>query len=413
MSYRLETRCLRRWVSGGALVAAFVIGTGSLRGDEIDERLRQLNSPEEEQRAEAAERLAQLGGPRVQQQFRRMLESANPEHRQMAVVGLLEVSDAEEDVQRVRARLGDEQSLVRWSAVVALSKLARADVLEWLRHVAETDNSELVREAAVEAVEELRHAILWETSFAQALRTARQLGKPVLVYVRLLPSDPCRRFEEIVLRDRRVVDAAQGFVPVRLDGERDATEVRALDVRGAPTLLMLDAQRQELDRISGWMEAGIIAARLTEAQRGRMTFREARRAASQNPADVRANWQVAQAYLEQGREDLAVPHLRNVVQYDEPNRLGYTDNAMFLLGFALGRQGDYARAARYLSETLERWPRLKDRDKALYCLGLCRLALGQKMEAQTVLEQLVAEFPDSNVTPPARQALQRLKGGHP
>ncbi|MCS7048485.1 MAG: tetratricopeptide repeat protein [Verrucomicrobiae bacterium] len=401
-------RCAVPW-----LIVAVLVWSGVTYGDQIDELIRQLSAPEEHQRAEAADALTRIGGPRVQQQFRKMLDSPNPEHRQIAVVGLLEVSDADEDIARVRAKLRDEQSNVRWSAVVALSRLARTEVLEWLQDVAQKDDSEMVREAATELVQDLQHAILWATSLTAAQRTARQLGKPLLVYVRVLPSEPCRQFEEGVLRHREVVDAAQGFVPVRLDGVRDADDVRALDVRGAPTLVLLDASRQELDRISGLVDPATVAARLREAQRGRMTFREARRAASQNPQDVQANWQVAQAYLEQGREDLAIPHLRNVVKHDESNQWGNTDNAMFLLGFALGRQGDYARAARYLSETLERWPRLKDRDKAMYCLGLCRLALGQKQEAQMVLEQLVTEFPDSSVTPPARQALQRLKGAQP
>lgn len=402
----------RRWIAG-SLVVLLACWTGLGWGSEVEALIRQLSDADETHRAEAAEALARIGGPRAVAQFRQMVESQNPEHRQMGVVGLLEVSDAEDDVQRVRARLRDEHSIVRWSAVLALSKLARADTVEWLRVVAEHDPAEMVREAAREAVQEMQQGILWETSTAGAWRTARQQGKPVLVYVRLLGSKPCQQWEELVLRDRAVVDAAEGFVPVRLDGERDAIEVRSLDVRGAPTLLMLDAQRNELDRVSGLAEPAVVAARLREAQRGRMTFREARRSALQNPRDVRANWQVAQAYLEQGREDLAIPHLRNVVQHDEHNQLGLTDNALFLLGYAWGRQGQYAQAARTLTEVLERWPRLKDRDKAMYCLGLCRLALGQKQEAQVVLEQLVAEFPDSSVSPPARLALERLRESKP
>ena len=197
-------------------------------------------------------------------------------------------------------------------------------------------------------------------------------------------------------------------MPVRLDAGREAEEARRLDVRGAPTILVLDGQRNEMDRVSGLVEKAVLLERLTEARRGKLTFREAKRQAQRDPADVRANWKVAQSYLEDGREDLAEAHLRNVIAHDEQNTSGYTDNAMFTLGFVLGRRGEYAKAAKCLTEVLERWPGFKDRDKALYCLGLCQLAVGDKENGRATLEKLTAEFPDSGAAAGAKKALEKL-----
>ena len=106
---------------------------------------------------------------------------------------------------------------------------------------------------------------------------------------------------------------------------------------------------------------------------------------------------------------MAEPHLRNVVEHDAENRYGYTDNAMFALGYCLGRRGEYAQAVYSFEHLLERWPNFKDKDKALYCLGLSQLALGRRDKGRAALEQLLREFPDASVVKSAKAALEKLE----
>jgi len=105
---------------------------------------------------------------------------------------------------------------------------------------------------------------------------------------------------------------------------------------------------------------------------------------------------------------LAEPFLRNVINADESNRYGYTDNALFALGFVLGRRGQHAQSAYCMEQLLAKWPEFKDKDKALYCLGLSQLALGQKDKGRATLEKLVSEFPDSATVKSAKSALSKL-----
>lgn len=393
-------------------IVLLVFSASAVGADPIEDLIRQLGHAEEEMRAEAAEKLSEIGGPRVEKQFRQMLGSANPEHRQMAVVGLLKVSDEDADLQRVRERLKDESSTVRWSAALALGQSGRAEAIAWLEEAAQTDASESVREAAAEAAAKLRAGIRWRRVIGDALQQARALNKPVFAYFRLNDSLHCRRFEEGVLSDPAVVDATEQFVPLRVDVSRCGDDARRLDVRGAPTILILDGQGNEMLRLSGVVDKPTLLARLAEVRRGQLTFRQARRQASRDPADVQANWKVAETYLEQGREDLAEPFLRNVIAHDEQNRHGYTDNAMFALAFALGKRGEYAQAVYGFERLLARWPGFKDKDKALYCLGLSHLALGDKDRARAALEQLTHEFPQSSTLRSARQALEKLNANN-
>jgi periplasmic divalent cation tolerance protein len=401
-------RSYLKWLRGA--VAALVLATGVAHADNVDILIKHLSSTNDEVRAEAASRLATVGGDRVEKKFRQMIKEGGPEARQMAVVGLLQVSDATQDLELVRGRLKDESSTVRWSAAVALGQSDRQEAIPWLEDTAKNDASEDVREAAADAAKRLKNSIVWERTLPAGLKLAKELKKPVLVYCFVRGSKYCEEFESGLLRAPEVVDAAQEFVCVRLDAGKQGDEVRRLDVRGAPTLLVLDAQGNEMNRVAGLVEKEKLLAKLSETRRGKLSFREARRAAGQNKSDVPANWKVADTYLEEGRADLAEPYLRNVVTADPENKKGYTDNAMFALGFTLGQRGQYAQAIVCLENLIERWPGFKDKDKALYCLGLSQLAVGQKEKGRASLEQLVREFPNSSATGSAKKALERLEG---
>ncbi|HUI06713.1 MAG TPA: HEAT repeat domain-containing protein [Verrucomicrobiae bacterium] len=396
---------LRKWVAWSACLCLLA---SVARADRVDDLVGQIGSTNEEERADAADALTRIGGPRVVKQFRDMRASSNPERRQMGVAGLLQVSDADEDVERVHAALKDENSTVRWSAVVALQQGGRTEAVPWLEEVEKSDQSDSVKEAATEAGAKLRASISWLRSLSDAQKQARQLNKPILAYFFLRGSEFCQQLEEGVLADKSVVDAAQEFVCVRIDAAQQSGEARRLDVRGAPTILVLDGQGNEMERVAGLVEKDKLLAKLSGTRQGKLSFREARRLALQNPGNVQANWKVAETYLEEGREDLAEPHLRNVIAHDDQNQYGYTDNAMFALAFALGRRGEYAQAIYSFEHLLTRWPECKDKDKALYCLGLSQLAIGQKDKGRATLQQLVREFPESSTVASAQAALEKL-----
>jgi periplasmic divalent cation tolerance protein len=391
-----------------AVIALLALSVSVARADRVDDLVKQLGSTNDEERAEAADQLTEVGGPRATEEFRKMLDSDSVEKRQIAVVGLLQVSDAAEDLERVHARLKDDNATVRWSAVVALGQSGRTEAIPWLQDAAASDAADTVKEAAVEAVGKLQLMPHWVGTLPEALKQGRALSKPVLAYFFIRQSDFCRKLEQGLLSDRAVLDEAEKFVCVRVNAAEDLDTAKKFDVRGAPTILFLDGEGNEMSRVTGLVDKPTLLGKLDEARQSKMTFREARRRALQDPADVQANWRVAETYLEEGREDMAEPHLRNVVDHDQDNRYGFTDDATFALGFVLGKRGEYAQAADAFQNVVDRWPGFKDKDKAMYCLGLSELALGRKDKGRAALEQLVREFPDSRTIKSAQAALAKL-----
>jgi periplasmic divalent cation tolerance protein len=403
-----EGRYLKWIKSSVAGMLMLFAGLSNVSADTIDDLTKQLGHVEEDMRAEAADKLVSIGGPRVEKLFREMLSSSNPERRQMAVVGILQISDDEADVQRVRERLKDESATVRWSAAVALGNTGRQEAVAWLDAAARSDESEMVREGAAEALAKLKSRIFWVRTMPDALKAARAERKPVMTYFFIRNSAQCEKFEEGVLGAADVVEAARAFLCVRLDAAQNVEQTRKFDVRGAPSVLLLDSAGNEIGRVTGLADKATMLSRMAEAQSGALTLREARQRAAGNPGDVAANWKVAQSYLDEGREDLAEPHLRNVIAYDDANRRGHTDSAMFALGFCLGKRGRHAAAAYCMETFLERWPNHKNREQALYCMGLSQAASGKKDQGRATLERLLREYPNGVTAVAARQTLEKL-----
>jgi TolA-binding protein len=399
------------------IVLLCMLTIGTARANRIDDLIKQVGSTNDEERADAVDELAQAGGARVQEQFRKMVASSNPDMRQMGVVGLLRVSDADADVESVRARLKDDVSLVRWSAALAFGQSGWQEAVPWLEEVANSDADESVRDAAADGLKKLRGEIPWSRSLPAALKQANDSGKRVLAYFYMGSSETCEKFEEGVLANAEVVGAAGAFVSVRVNAAAQTEAVAKFDVRGAPTVLVLDGHGDELARVSGLVEKATLLGRLKAVlarpaegrSRGRaMTLRDAQRLAAKNPADVEANWRVAQAHLDDGREELAEPYLRNVIGHDEENRFGHTADAIFALGFCLGHRGKHGGAAYCMEHLLAHWPDFKDKDKALYCLGLSQLATGQQDKGRATLERLIQECPQSSAVGAAQLALKKL-----
>jgi thiol:disulfide interchange protein len=95
----------------------------------------------------------------------------------------------------------------------------------------------------------------WEKDIAVALERARNEGKPVLVNFYAEWCVWCKRLESTTLRDAKVASMLdQNVVPLSLDvdawGKDLSNEYR---VHELPTIVMLDAEGNELGRIPGYM----------------------------------------------------------------------------------------------------------------------------------------------------------------
>jgi thiol-disulfide isomerase/thioredoxin len=90
------------------------------------------------------------------------------------------------------------------------------------------------------------------SDLAAALAEAKRSGKRVFVDFQTTWCGPCREMEQLVYTAQAVVQAAAGSVAVKLDGDEQRELVKRYGVGGYPTMLLLDAEGQELTRAVGY-----------------------------------------------------------------------------------------------------------------------------------------------------------------
>lgn len=113
----------------------------------------------------------------------------------------------------------------------------------------------------------------WHPYSEELLAAAHRQGKPVLLDFTAAWCTPCRELEESVFHDPQVVEAARGFVMVKVDLTRPRPEcdplVARYQVAGVPTLIFLDKQGRERQalRLVDYCPPDQMQSRMLQAQK--------------------------------------------------------------------------------------------------------------------------------------------------
>ncbi len=94
--------------------------------------------------------------------------------------------------------------------------------------------------------------MVFSHDFAAAERQARAERKPLFVDFETTWCGPCKTMDQWVYTAKSVVEAANGVVSVKVDGDEHRDLVKRFAVGAYPTLILLDANGKELKRAVGY-----------------------------------------------------------------------------------------------------------------------------------------------------------------
>jgi thiol:disulfide interchange protein DsbD len=102
-------------------------------------------------------------------------------------------------------------------------------------------------------------AIAWATNVPTSLARARAEGKPVLIDFGASWCVACEELLHKTFSEAEVRREAERFVNVRVDASEPTPEIDALQtryqVRGLPTVILIDAQGREVTRVTEFIAA--------------------------------------------------------------------------------------------------------------------------------------------------------------
>ncbi len=93
----------------------------------------------------------------------------------------------------------------------------------------------------------------WGTDYSSALTEAAADGKKVLVGFYMQRCPPCAAMDRRVLSKPAVKSALAGFVPIRVDVDRQSGLAERFGVLAAPTYAVVDADGRVLARCEGYL----------------------------------------------------------------------------------------------------------------------------------------------------------------
>lgn len=102
--------------------------------------------------------------------------------------------------------------------------------------------------------------VRWRTDYNSARKEAQEKGLPMLVEVSTDDCYYCRKLEATTFRDPRITSLlSSGFIPLKIDANREPALARALKVQVYPTLVLAGSDGKIHAFIEGYMEADRLA----------------------------------------------------------------------------------------------------------------------------------------------------------
>ena len=98
------------------------------------------------------------------------------------------------------------------------------------------------------------HAMAWQEDYEQGLKSAHADGKPVLLDFTAVWCGWCKKLEKDVYSETAFTDAAENYVCLKIDADKRRDLMEKYSVHGLPTLVLLNSEGQELERLSGYMQ---------------------------------------------------------------------------------------------------------------------------------------------------------------
>ena len=151
----------------------------------------------------------------------------------------------------------------------------------------------------------------------------------------------CRQLDMKVYTDPSIADYANKN---QINWKTDAEKGEGIDlakkykITGYPTLVFLDENGNEVDRIVGYFPAPDFIGVMKGITDGSMTVKHLKEALAKKKDDVKLNYDLSQRYEALGMGKDAEANFKKIIAKDPSNKLGYTDDAEIQLAIDADNQ---------------------------------------------------------------------------
>jgi TolA-binding protein len=240
-------------------------------------------------------------------------------------------------------------------------------------------------------------SITWERDYEKAIERARSEKKLIIADMFTDWCELCKKMDaETFAEPQLIKQMADKYVWLKLnteteeDGERLQKEFAILTY---PTILVLDDQGDEVDRIGRFLPSPEFRQTVESFIHGPDTFASLKRLVQKEPNSVAARYALAEKFLDRNNYAKAAPQFQKVIELDPENREGKTDSSQYNLALCLASQEKFVEAIVALDVLETRFPRSNAVADAKVLRGQIYRCCNKLDEAQAVLREYMDKYP--------------------
>jgi len=243
----------------------------------------------------------------------------------------------------------------------------------------------------------LAHAegVEWqELTVDEALERASEQGTQVMLDVYATWCGPCHRLDAEVFSTEVAAAATSELVNIRIDAEagEGPQVLERFHVVGYPTVLLLNADGTEIDRVFGFMPAEEFASTVTGYREGRGTIDELRAQVAAAPEALEGVLELGSRAAVRGEYQEAATLLTRIIAEDAENALGLRVQAHLWLGkyMYLRGQSDYEAALAQFQILFDEFPESEEAQQAHMQAVIAHVRAGNNEGAHQMVDAYLA-----------------------
>ncbi len=171
-------------------------------------------------------------------------------------------------------------------------------------------------------------------SLSDVMQKAKSENKVLMVDVMTDWCKWCIELDNKVYSNAKVSEFANANqVNYKIDAEKGEgiDFAKKYKILGYPTVLFLDGNGNEIDRIYGYYPADDFYEMMVDYNKGVNTYNSLKATLDKDPNDIIANLKMADKYMSLGKIKEAKEHLNKIIELDPKNLSGKEDDALFKL----------------------------------------------------------------------------------
>jgi thioredoxin-related protein len=246
--------------------------------------------------------------------------------------------------------------------------------------------------------------IQWLRKYDQAVAESKKDSHPIFVDVYADWCIWCHKLDKEVYTDPKFIEYIKGFVALKIDSEDNGEGTRLAEkygIDGLPAMLILDANGNLLNKLSGYMDAKEMIQGIQHVQ----SLLELER---KNPKNEEANFLLAREYLDREMYAQAEQRFQRTVKSPTASAV-QKERALYSAGLAEYYQGNVKRALNTLEDYYAIYPDGASNEDALLLLSQLHIELKSNAKALKYLREFMRKYPKSSNANRAREVLTALE----